>query len=460
MSAGVPARPLPGARYRTGQGPSVARTLRAPAADADKRLRWQVTAMGVFSFICGAFYLVKINFVGEIFVAEILLLIAGLAAALSGGARSMFRNPLFWALLVASVCSLAGYMLSDFVRGTQPALYMRGWARTAFIISSFVALSLILAADRRNLWWFAAGIAVGGILYLKFVRGLPLGANHHWKFLYSIPFTMLVACLAAFLPLRIVSLAMVALGAYSMFSDYRIHGAVCVLVGGLLWASGSTRLLRIKPAQLVKVGLLGAIGVAGALFVLNLSENEWTEKRRDWSNAGREVGARYGVHAILESPVIGYGSWANSAELIRISDEEIRAYEQRTGIRWHVGYGKGLVAHSQILQGWLEGGILAAGMYILLGFLLLREGALAVLRRPGDMLTPILLFLMIFQFWHLLASPLGSSVRLHFALAMALVAMLYAERKADERRKSPNPAPRQQVKYRRPGVPSSNVLAQ
>lgn len=404
-------------------------TPATPLPDAHS-MRWKVTPLGLLCFVCGAFYLLKVNLVGEIFVAELLLIVAGLAAALSRGSRALFKNSVFLALLAASILSLAGYMVSDFVRGTDEAQYMRGWARTVFIILNFLALSLLIAADRRNLWWFAAGIAVGSIVYLKFGLRLPVNAMHYWKFMYAMPVTMLVACLAAFLPLKIVSIAFAALGAFSMFTDYRIHGAVCVLIAGLMWAAGSARLQRLQVVDLAKVAVLGAVALGGALFVLSLSENEWTEQRRDASDFTREVGVRFGLHAISASPIIGYGSWANNAELVRISDEEIRAHEQRTGTRWSEGYGKAFVSHSQILQAWLEGGVLGASLYLLLGFLILRETALAILRRRGDLLTPLVLFLLMFQFWHLLASPLGSSVRIHFSLAMALVAMLYAERKA------------------------------
>ena len=414
--------------HRLGQVPI--RNSPAVSLPEVRNMRWKVTPLGLLCFVCGAFYLVKVNLVGEIFVAELLLIVAGLTAALSGGARSLFKNSVFLALLAASILSLVGYMVSDFVRGTDQAQYMRGWARTVFIILNFLALSLLIAADRRNLWWFAAGIAVGGIVYLKFGLQLPVGAMHYWKFMYAIPVTMLVACLAAFLPLKIVSIAFVALGAFSMFSDYRIHGIVCVLIAGLMWAAGSARLKRLQVTDLAKISVLATVALGGALFVLNLSENEWTEQRRGASDFTRVVGVRYGLHAISASPIIGYGSWANNAELVRISDEEIRAHEQRTGTRWAEGYGKGFVSHSQILQGWLEGGVLGASLYLLLAFLILRETALAVLRRRGDLLTPLVLFLLVFQFWHLMASPLGSSVRIHFALAMALVAMLYAERKA------------------------------
>jgi hypothetical protein len=397
-------------------------------------LRVRITALGVLSFLCGSFAFWKINLVGEIYLGELGLIALGFFAAAAGGVRDTVRNRVFWWLLVASVLTLLGYMLSDYVRGTPEALYMRGWARAILITTNFAALALLFAADRRNLWWFIAGMAIGGIAYFRFVEGLPLRSMAAWKFMYSLPVTMLLAATAALLPLRVVAIGFALLGVYSMFQDYRIHGAVCLLVAGLLWASATLNAMRVGAGTIVKVGLLGAIAFGGSLYVLSLTQNEWTEARRGSSNITRVIGVEFGLTAIARSPIIGYGSWASGPELIAIADAEIREHEESTGQRLHGGYGRAFHSHSQILQGWLEGGVLGAAVFLVLGFFLLRESLHAALQRPGDLLTPAILFLLIFQFWHLIASPLGSGVRLHFALAMAIVAMLYAERMARERR--------------------------
>lgn len=410
---------------------------------AQAPLRIEVTGLGILSFVCGSFAFWKINLVGEVFIGELGLILLLVAAAAAGGLRDTVRSRVFWWLLIASVLTLLGYMLSDYVRGTPEAQYMRGWARAILITTNFVALALLFSADRRNLWWFIAGMAIGGIAYFRFVEGLPLRSMAAWKFMYSLPVTLLLAASAAVLPLRVVAVGFALLGVYSVFQDFRIHGAICLLVAALLMASATLNAMRVSAGTVVKVGLLGAIALGGSLYVLSLTQNEWTEARRGSSNFARVVGVEFGLSAIARSPIIGYGSWASGPELIAIADAEIREHEERTGQRWHYGFGRAFHAHSQILQGWLEGGIFGAAVFLVFGLLLLRESFHAVLQRPGDLLTPAILFLSIFQFWHLIASPLGSGVRLHFAIAMAIVAMLYAERCARERRQpaASGPAP-------------------
>jgi O-antigen ligase len=199
----------------------------------------------------------------------------------------------------------------------------------------------------------------------------------------------------------------------------------------------------------VKVGLLGAVGLVAALQVLSMTENDWTEKRRESSDFTREVGIRFGIHAISESPLLGYGSWASSPALAAIADQELRAQEARSGMQSPIEYGRGMHTHSQILQGWVEGGLLGATLFLLLAFLLAREILAIIVKRPGDMLTPVLLFVLMFQAWHLFASPLGSSVRLFFAFAMALLVLVSIERTKSARAMRSSPSTGRRHGYRK-----------
>jgi len=406
----------------------------AAIAGAAAPLKIRVTPLGLLSFFCAAFAGVKLNLVGEVYVAELLLLLGGLIALFSGGTRALASNRVFWLLFAAAILSLFGYVISDMIRGTASDLFMRGWARNVIILTSFVSLSLLFAADRRNVWWAALGYGIGGFLYYKLGQNLSFGDINNWKFAYSVPAVFVVACLTAVLPLRIVALLLVGLGAYSMFEDYRIHGAVCVLVGALTWTAAAGK-GRISPQTLIKLGVAGVVGLLAVSSLLNMSTSNWHEQRRERSNEGRLLGLKQGFNAISQSPVVGYGSWGRTPELYRIGAETIAKHNE-TAETPYVG---GLVvsAHSQVLNAWIEGGIFGASLFLLMGIMLIREAWFAVLRRPGDLLTPLLLFIILFQMWHLINSPLGSGIRLFFSFAMAALVVLYAERKLIERANRP-----------------------
>jgi len=223
-----------------------------------------------------------------------------------------------------------------------------------------------------------------------------------------------------------VALLFVALGTFSVFKDFRIHGAICVLVGIVLWTMGATDQRKAMIAMF-KMGIVAAIGMAAAIFLVSITQNEYTNQRREASNVGRILGIQVGLAAIAHSPVIGYGSWPTSPELIRISREVTQSYEDESGRET-----SDLVytnAHSQILNSWMEGGILGASLYIAVFVLSIGGLIHGVTKRPVDFLTPLIAFLFITTLWNLVMSPLGSAGRLLLAASIAMLVVLAAERK-------------------------------
>jgi hypothetical protein len=414
-----------GVRRGFGEGPTVGRRngLLRTAQAAEARIR--ITALGLVTFVAGLGAAWKVNLVGEIYVAELMIMLL-LIVALPLGLPKLRGNRTFAMIVAASALTMAGYVISDMVRGTSEAQYLRGWARNALVIVSTIVLAAFAAKDKRTLWWFLLGLAVGSIAWFELVQRLPIRSPHFWKFNYATSFTLLVACSAAFLPRQVVALLFVALGTFSVFKDFRIHGAICVLVGIVLWTMGATDQRKAMIAMF-KMGIVAAIGMAAAIFLVSITQNEYTNQRREASNVGRILGIQVGLAAIAHSPVIGYGSWPTSPELIRISREVTQSYEDESGRET-----SDLVytnAHSQILNSWMEGGILGASLYIAVFVLSIGGLIHGVTKRPVDFLTPLIAFLFITTLWNLVMSPLGSAGRLLLAASIAMLVVLAAERK-------------------------------
>jgi hypothetical protein len=163
----------------------------------------RVTGIGLFVFLCGALQPLTLNLVGEIYAAELLLPIVGIAALFDHGGDSVLRERLFRTFLLAIVVTLAGYMFSDLIRETRSDQYLRGWGRILLLTTDFVALTVLLGKDRRNLWWFAFGMGVGGVLYLRLVLHTPVAV---WKFGYAEPMLLVAAALSSSLPIRLAAL--------------------------------------------------------------------------------------------------------------------------------------------------------------------------------------------------------------------------------------------------------------
>jgi hypothetical protein len=83
-----------------------------------------------------------------------------------------------------------------------------------------------------------------------------------------------------------------------------------------------------------------------------------------------------------------------------------------------------------MLQAWVEGGVLGAAFFIIFGWQLLRNFKHAVLLRPLDALSPIVLYFYLYSPWHLLMSAFSAPIRLFIALGAVSVVIVASERRA------------------------------
>ena len=386
----------------------------------------RVTGIGLVVFLCGALQPLTLNLVGEIYAAEVLLPIVGIVAMFAGGGNSVLRERLFRAFLLAIVVTLAGYMLSDLIHETRSDQYLRGWGRILLLTTDFVALTVLLGQDRRNLWWFALGIGVGGVLYLRLVLHTPIAV---WKFGYAEPMLLVAAALGSFLPIRLAATWLGALGLTSMWYDFRSFAAICfVLAAYMLVRAARPRQPLVGGRKSLRL-LIGG-GVAGALVLttLAITEGDHPNQRRADSDAGRSAAIEVGLIAISRSPVIGYGSWTEDRELAKLY---LKRYLENRGIRDpDADAGRHFSPHSQILQSWVEGGALGAAFFFLLGFQLARSMKWSVLARPVDPLTPLILYFLFSCSWNLFMSPFSAPHRIGIALGAAVLILLGREQRA------------------------------
>jgi O-antigen ligase len=388
--------------------------------DVGLGLNWFAAA----AFVSGVASARIVNVIGEVYVGELLLIQFAFLLLLLGGIRPLLALPAFGVFVQTAVLMLLGYMLSDIYRDAHPAQFLRGWARIILVTLDFVALAAIVAHDKRNLWWFVLGLALGSIGQLL-VRGVPIMSPAGWKFGYSTPLVSLLACLSCFVPIRLACVAFVALGVWNIFMDFRILGAICVLVAAMLWvrSEGTTRLSGQQMLRSLMVCMIAGSIVTGAMLA---TQDEFS-KRREQSNAGREAGLTVAAWAIMESPIIGYGSWPMDARLVNLYRQEMEEEGQLTPEGARTGI---FAAHSQVLQAWVEGGALGVLFWLYYGYWLLRSGWYAALHRPADAFSPIYLFFVVYDFWHLLMSPFSGPTRIPIALGVAIICACAAERQA------------------------------
>jgi O-antigen ligase len=152
-----------------------------------------------------------------------------------------------------------------------------------------------------------------------------------------------------------------------------------------------------------------------------------TAVRRQESNVGRYVGLMVAGRAIVDSPILGYGSWSGDRRYVEILNRELSSAAYGTGFRVEKRI-ESLLPHSQVLQAWVEGGLLGALFFFFYGAqLLVGLRCLAFQHVPGR-LTPLYLFFVVSGLWNLLASPFLGVHRVYIACAIATLALLSRER--------------------------------
>ena len=171
-----------------------------PSNGGSQSFSLRITGIGVASMICAAMSPIKLNFIGELHVVELILPLLALGARLAPGGDRGIREPVFGTLLVAGAVMLSGYVLSDLIQGTRPDQYLRGWGRVGLVVLDFICLAILFGQDPRNLWWYAIGSGLGGMAFLRIAEHAPLSL---WKFGYADPALVLSAAMSVFMPARL-----------------------------------------------------------------------------------------------------------------------------------------------------------------------------------------------------------------------------------------------------------------
>lgn len=392
--------------------------LIATFGSIDLRITW----LAITSLVCGISSARAVNLIGEFYLGELLLIQVALFLMLFGRDRSLLDISAFGVFVQTAVLMLAGYIISDIYRDTDPGQFLRGWARVIVLALDFIALAIVVARDRRNLWWFVLGMGIGGIGQLL-VRGVPIMSAPGWKFGYATPIVYVVACLCYFLPVKLACIAFAALGVWNIFMDFRILGAICLLIAAVLWVRANTP-EGLNGMQLLK--LFSACMIAGGIVVAALyaTEEEFGH-RREGSNVGREAGLIVAARGVVESPIVGYGSWPTDPRLVSLFQEQVAEEGQTYGDSARVQV---FTAHSQALQAWIEGGLLAAMFFIYYGLRLVSTGFHVSLRRQPDGYLPVFLVFLLYDTWHLFMSPFSGPTRLPIAVGVAIICMVALER--------------------------------
>ena len=265
--------------------------------------------------------------------------------------------------------------------------------------------------------------------------------GHAWKFGFGPPTALAAVLVTLWRPIAwswlLSVLLLVAVAAYSLWTGTRALAGVSILAAFYICVQqvvghGGTAAGR---ASLARSFLLLAAGVVIATLILELygyaagagylSERAvLTYERQVMGAFGVILGGRSeilaSIHAVLDSPIIGHGSWARNPDfgalLLGLRDY---GYD----IHSLAGVGSDVIpTHSHLMGAWVEAGIMGAVFWSWVLLLVLRVlTSQYMVRDPMGSLVALVGFMMM---WDIIFSPFGSARR--YIVPFNVVLLMFA----------------------------------
>lgn len=424
-----------------------------PSSEAtawDKLLR-QIKLLDLLAVLVPVTQFMEIKLVGRLFMPDVLLACLFPMLFFEKGRRLRARLPMIFILF--AFFWLFGQIATDMVRGTGIHDYARGWAKIAFTLVNFCALYLLLYGHQRRLLLYAFGLAAGGWISY-FVNPSLYAMDYPWKFGYGVPTTWVLILLATAVVSNRRSGPYIASGIFAVtaslniYMGFRSFGGICFLAACFLFvqARWGKRLanIRSRPRHALLIGLLVAVAGVGVLQMYDYTARsgmlgEDALKKYEVQAAGEYglfLGGRSELlvsgRAILDSPLLGHGSWAKNDQYSSLLIELKRQAGYVVGL--NAADDDGLIpTHSHLLGAWVEAGFLGAIFWAWVICLPIR----VLLRPHGAMncLTPLVAFVAFLLVWDILFSPYGATLRFmtpYYVVVMMTYLTIYQEKKSAE----------------------------
>jgi hypothetical protein len=383
----------------------------------------RVRLIDLMVFAIPALDFLEIQVVGRLFISDLLLL--GLFPFLLLAKGRRLAEPLPRTFLFLGAIWLTSQIATDLIRHTPFEDYTRGWAKIFFTLIDFAALYLLLYGNRKRIIMYITGLAVGGIITF-YLNPSAYAIDYPWKFGVGISITWILILFATcFRPRRpLWCIGVVAFAAaLNLYLGFRSFGGVCFMTAVYLFVQYLSEKSEAKRAKLSlrNVVFIGLVSVTAAFLLIKGYEyaaeqgmlGEEAQRKYKVQAAGTGgvlLGGRSEIlisfRAIMDSPIIGHGSWAKDFKYADAWGEITRALGYETTRAKESGL---IPTHSYLFGAWVEAGILGAVFWFWMLSIPIR--VLTILYRTQELLTPLIAFIGFLLVWDILFSPYGAQAR-------------------------------------------------
>jgi hypothetical protein len=391
-------------------------------------------AFDIWAFVLPAVSFIELPVIGRLQLSEVIA-IAIIPWVL--GRRDGLHVPRWFIVLWGGW--LLCQVLTDLAAGSAFADYSRGWAKIVVTLTSLVAILGLVSSPRRARL-FVVGLAFATIAEYV-VRPTLATAIDPWKWAFAMPIGLLLAAaLSGKAGLTKPALPVLAFGVFGVLNvalGYRSLGGVALVTSAYLAINAIARRdgRHLRPS--ISGAVMGAM-CSIAIVVAVLYAYDWSassgllgpDARARYDTQSGSFGVFLGgrpellvsTQAVLDSPVLGHGSWARDPKYIQMLSDRLVSlgYQDISTDPADVVV---IPAHSYLVCAWVEGGILGGvfwlGVAVFAGWLLLNLYAVRWI------LMPLLVFSTSQLLWDIGFSPYGEAGRLSAPFAIALCVLAY-----------------------------------
>lgn len=389
----------------------------------------------------------SVHFIGDVYLSEILLLLA-LPAMLYLRGRRALRSSLKTLYFFMGLW-LLGQVISDAFNHTPIRDSMRGAGLILFFGLSVLAMSILIGHNEKRKMLFFVGLMLGTLASVRF-QPTQATVDYPWKFGYAWGITLLVLLIGSHFYAKrqflISGLLLVAISAVNLMFNYRGPILEILVTLALVYPIIPDQIagLRLLPqSNLPRLVVLAGLSVIAAAtsqaavrFVTQAgyisgeaqAKNESQEKSGNLLLGGRPEFA-VGFQAALDHPIVGHGSWAKDYKYFEMLNDQL--VENGT-IEYDKDFDLGadglIPGHSHIITAWVWSGIAGLIFWAYLACFVFAGVTRFAILRPS--FVPIYVWLLIAMLWDIFFSPFAAGRRTLEAVLIIIVADLTNERVA------------------------------
>lgn len=330
---------------------------------------------------------------------------------------------------------LFGQILTDIYRQTPQIDWLRGNAGIVFFIMDLIFIAMLMAGNEKRKILFIASYAIGSIISTRLFP-TAFSVNYPWKFGYANGVNLLCLLSAGYFynkkKYSVVLLILLGISAVNLADNFRSPVLLMLVTIALTIPVvpeyvGPWRVLPPQGSRMrlfVLITLALSAGLIAAALVKTMASAGYLGEEAQQKNevqthvkGGLLIGGRPEIvvssRAVLDSPILGHGSWARDYRYIEVLHDVMRSYglEQQQDVDSMEEDTQGIIpTHSHLMEAWVYAGIAGAVFWFYLLWYALKLISQLPLKQPP--FAPLFMFLCIDNVWAILFSPFGSTRRI------------------------------------------------